>query len=122
MRPAVTTDEDLRYDISDRIAEISLAGPSVNALSIALLEQLIAALRRSIEIVADRLPAPAKVLVGQLACLQLFKSINHLVNLDDVIMVTYHGHSLVARHPIALAAHPQEPAAGFSEDVPGRRA
>ena len=43
----MTTDEDLRYDISDRIAEISLAGPSVNALSIALLEQVIAALRRA---------------------------------------------------------------------------
>src|SRR5262249_4446922 len=46
-RPAVTTDEDLRYDVSDRIAEISLARPPVNALSLALLEQLIAALRRA---------------------------------------------------------------------------
>jgi enoyl-CoA hydratase len=44
-RPAVTTDEDLRYDVSDRIAEISLARPPVNALSLALLEPLIAALR-----------------------------------------------------------------------------
>jgi enoyl-CoA hydratase/carnithine racemase len=43
----VTTDEDLRYDVSDRIAEISLARPPVNALSLALLEQLIAALRRA---------------------------------------------------------------------------
>ena len=36
----MTTDEDLRYDVSDRIAEISLARPPVNALSLALLEQL----------------------------------------------------------------------------------
>ena len=43
----MTTDEDLRYDVSDRIAEISLARPPVNALSLALLEQLIAALRRA---------------------------------------------------------------------------
>src|SRR6516225_7766451 len=46
-RPAVTTDEDLRYDVSDRIAEISLARAPVNALSLSLLEQLIAALRRA---------------------------------------------------------------------------
>jgi enoyl-CoA hydratase len=43
----VTTDEDLRYDVSDQIAEISLARPPVNALSLALLEKLIAALRRA---------------------------------------------------------------------------
>ena len=43
----MTTDEGLRYDVSDRIAEISLARPPVNALSLALLEQLIAALRRA---------------------------------------------------------------------------
>jgi hypothetical protein len=30
-RPAVTTDEDLRYDVSDRIAEISLARPPVKS-------------------------------------------------------------------------------------------
>ena len=41
------TDEDLRYDVSDQIAEISLARPPVNALSLSLLEQLIAALRRA---------------------------------------------------------------------------
>src|SRR5215831_12084008 len=46
-RSAVTTDEDLRYDVSDRIAEISLARAPVNALSLSLLEQLIAALRRA---------------------------------------------------------------------------
>ena len=43
----MTTHEDLRYDVSDRIAEISLARPPVNALSLALLEQLIAALQRA---------------------------------------------------------------------------
>jgi enoyl-CoA hydratase len=43
----VTTDEDLRYDVSDRIAEISLARPPVNALSFSLIEQLVAALRRA---------------------------------------------------------------------------
>jgi enoyl-CoA hydratase len=43
----MTTHEDLRYDISGRIAEISLARPPVNALSLSLLEQLIAALRRA---------------------------------------------------------------------------
>jgi enoyl-CoA hydratase/carnithine racemase len=37
----------LRYDVSDHIAEISLARPPVNALSLALLEQLLAALRRA---------------------------------------------------------------------------
>src|SRR5499433_4146241 len=41
------TDEGLRYDVSDQIAEISLARPPVNALSLSLLEQLIAALRRA---------------------------------------------------------------------------
>ena len=40
-------DEDLRYEVSDRIAEISLARAPVNALSLSLLEQLIAALRRA---------------------------------------------------------------------------
>src|SRR2546430_8970132 len=43
----MTTHEDLRYDVSDQIAEISLARPPVNALSLALLEQLIAALQRA---------------------------------------------------------------------------
>jgi enoyl-CoA hydratase len=43
----MTTHEDLRYDISGRIAEISLARPPVNALSLSLLEELIAALRRA---------------------------------------------------------------------------
>ena len=43
----MTTGEDLRYDVSDRIAEISLARPPVNELSLSLLEQLIAALRRA---------------------------------------------------------------------------
>jgi enoyl-CoA hydratase len=43
----VTTDEDLRYDVSDQIAEISLARPPVNALSFSLIEQLVAALRRA---------------------------------------------------------------------------
>ncbi len=43
----MTTDADLRYDVSDRIAEISLARPPVNALSLSLLEQLIAAFRRA---------------------------------------------------------------------------
>src|SRR5262249_61052916 len=46
-RSAVMTDEDLRYDVSDQIAEIGLARPPVNALSLTLLEQLIAALRRA---------------------------------------------------------------------------
>src|SRR5262249_30328683 len=40
-------DEGLHYDVSDQIAEISLARPPVNALSRALLEQLIAAVRRA---------------------------------------------------------------------------
>src|SRR5262249_57666392 len=41
----MTAHEHLRYDVSDRIAEISLARPPVNALSLSLLEQLIVALR-----------------------------------------------------------------------------
>jgi enoyl-CoA hydratase len=43
----MATQEAVRYDVSDQIAEISLARPPVNALSLALLEQLIAALRRA---------------------------------------------------------------------------
>ena len=43
----MTTGEDLRYDVSDQIAEISLARPPVNALSFSLIEQLVAALRRA---------------------------------------------------------------------------
>lgn len=41
------TDEDLRYEVSDQIAEISLARLPVNALNLSLLEQLIAALGRA---------------------------------------------------------------------------
>src|SRR5216684_1632940 len=44
---AMTTDANLRYDVSDRIADISLARPPVNALRLSLLEQLIAAFRRA---------------------------------------------------------------------------
>src|SRR5215813_824919 len=40
-------DEGLHYDVSDQIAEISLARSPVNALSLALLEQLIAAFERA---------------------------------------------------------------------------
>src|SRR5262249_46229681 len=43
----MTTRDELRYDVSDHIAEIRLARPPVNALSLALLEQLLAALRRA---------------------------------------------------------------------------
>ena len=43
----MTMDEDLRYEVSDQIAEISLARPPVNALSLPLLEQLIAAFGRA---------------------------------------------------------------------------
>ena len=43
----MTAHEDLRYEVSDRIAEITLARAPVNALSQSLLEQLIAALRRA---------------------------------------------------------------------------
>src|SRR5262249_28924898 len=43
----MTTLDDLRSDASDHIAEISLARAPVNALSLALLEQLLAALRRA---------------------------------------------------------------------------
>jgi enoyl-CoA hydratase/carnithine racemase len=38
---------DLRYDVTDHIAEITLARPPVNALSLPLLEQLLEALRRA---------------------------------------------------------------------------
>jgi enoyl-CoA hydratase len=43
----VTAHEDLRYEVTDQIAEISLARTPVNALSLSLLEQLIASLRRA---------------------------------------------------------------------------
>jgi len=43
----MTTHDELRYDVSDHIAEISLARAPVNALSLALLEQLLAALQRA---------------------------------------------------------------------------
>jgi enoyl-CoA hydratase/carnithine racemase len=39
--------EDLQYAVSERIAEISLARPPVNALSLSLLEQLLSAFRRA---------------------------------------------------------------------------
>src|SRR5215467_9652405 len=39
--------EELRYEVSDRIAEISLARLPVNALSLSLLEQLIAAFEQA---------------------------------------------------------------------------
>src|SRR5262249_61665206 len=38
---AMTAHEHLRYDVSDRIAEISLTHPPVSALSLSLLEHLI---------------------------------------------------------------------------------
>ena len=41
------TSDTLRYEVSEQIAEISLARPPVNALSLALLEQLIEALGRA---------------------------------------------------------------------------
>src|SRR5262245_16298591 len=40
-------DEQLRYHVSDGIAEITLARPPVNALSLSLLEALIAAFERA---------------------------------------------------------------------------
>jgi enoyl-CoA hydratase len=40
-------DADLRYEVSDRIAEISLERPPVNALSLSLLDRLMEALRRA---------------------------------------------------------------------------
>jgi hypothetical protein len=40
-------DEDLRYEVSDQAAEVSLARRPVNALSLSLLEQLIAAFERA---------------------------------------------------------------------------
>ncbi|HEY2185481.1 MAG TPA: enoyl-CoA hydratase/isomerase family protein, partial [Xanthobacteraceae bacterium] len=40
-------DAILRYEVSDRIAEISLARPPVNALNQSLLDQLLDALRRA---------------------------------------------------------------------------
>ncbi len=42
----MTTDE-VRYEVSDQIVEISLARPPVNALSLSLLEQLVAAFGRA---------------------------------------------------------------------------
>jgi enoyl-CoA hydratase/carnithine racemase len=43
----MTMDANLRYEVADRIAEIALERPPVNALSLSLLEQLIEALRRA---------------------------------------------------------------------------
>jgi enoyl-CoA hydratase len=40
-------DAHLRYEVADRIAQITLERPPVNALSLSLIEQLIAALRRA---------------------------------------------------------------------------
>ena len=57
----MTTQEEVRYDVSDRIAEISLARPPVNALSLALLEQLIAD-RPSSTRGVDRLVQPSKLM------------------------------------------------------------
>jgi enoyl-CoA hydratase len=39
--------DEVRYDVSDQIAEISLTRPPVNALSLSLLEQLVAAFGRA---------------------------------------------------------------------------
>ena len=41
------TMDEVRYDVSDQIAEISLARPPVNALSLSLLEQLLVAFGRA---------------------------------------------------------------------------
>jgi enoyl-CoA hydratase len=38
---------DLRYDVTDHVAEIALSRPPVNALNLSLLDQLLAALRRA---------------------------------------------------------------------------
>jgi enoyl-CoA hydratase len=43
----VNIEEDLRYEVSDRIAEITLARLPVNALNLSLLEQLLAAFGRA---------------------------------------------------------------------------
>jgi enoyl-CoA hydratase/carnithine racemase len=43
----VTRNANLRYEVSDHVAEIALARPPVNALNLSLLEQLLAALRRA---------------------------------------------------------------------------
>jgi enoyl-CoA hydratase len=43
----VKVDEDLRYEVSDQIAEITLARLPVNALNLSLLEQLLAAFGRA---------------------------------------------------------------------------
>lgn len=40
-------DAEVRYEVADRVAEITLARPPVNALSLPLLEQLVAAFRRA---------------------------------------------------------------------------
>jgi len=43
----MTAETSIRYQVSDRVAEIALDRPPVNALSLAMLEELIAALRRA---------------------------------------------------------------------------
>lgn len=43
----MTADENIHYDVSDHVAEISLNRPPVNALSFSLLEQLLIALKRA---------------------------------------------------------------------------
>ena len=43
----MTSDSDLIYDVSEQVAEICLRRPPVNALSLALLEQIVSALRRA---------------------------------------------------------------------------
>src|SRR6266545_3828121 len=47
MEGSMTGDSDLIYVVSEQIAEISLRRPPVNALSLALLEQIVSALRRA---------------------------------------------------------------------------
>jgi enoyl-CoA hydratase/carnithine racemase len=43
----MTADGTIQYDVSDRIAEIGLHNPPVNALTLSMLGQLVAALRRA---------------------------------------------------------------------------
>lgn len=47
LRPAASRDPPLRYEVSDNIAEISLAHPPVNALDLPLIERLIETLRQA---------------------------------------------------------------------------
>ena len=43
----MTMNPDLRYDVTDHVAEITLARAPVNALDLSLLDQLLDALRRA---------------------------------------------------------------------------